>query len=60
MNYLWLLRMSKWVRNPPSPTRVKLVLGVILICLLVFGIEYFFGWPEALTLNPRSHRNPLR
>jgi hypothetical protein len=60
MNYTWFLRMAKWVRNPPSPARVKLVIGVILLCLLLVAIEYFFGWPEWLTLNGggRAHRTP--
>lgn len=48
MNPIWLMRMARWVRNPPSPARVRLVLGVIALCLLVFGFEYLFGWPEAL------------
>ncbi|WP_050526329.1 hypothetical protein [Pseudorhodobacter aquimaris] len=60
MNYRWFLRMAQWVRRPPSEGHVKLVLGVILICLLLFGVEYFFGWPEALTPNGggRAHRMP--
>ena len=48
MNPIWLIRMAQWVRNPPSPERVKLVFGVILLCLLIFGYEWMFGWPEAL------------
>lgn len=60
MNYTWFLRMAKWARNPPSEARVKLVLGVIVICLLLVGIEHFFGWPDWLTLNNggRAHRTP--
>ena len=49
MTPVWLIRMARWARNPPSPARVKLVLGVIALCLVVFGIEWLFGWPEALT-----------
>ncbi|WP_434621640.1 hypothetical protein [Tabrizicola sp. M-4] len=48
MNPIWLIRMAQWVRNPPSPQRVKLVFGVIALCLLIFGYEWLFGWPEAL------------
>lgn len=60
MNYTWFLRMAKWVRNPPSEARVKLVLGVIVICLLLVGIEHFWGWPDWLTLTNggRAHRIP--
>jgi len=48
MNPIWLIRMARWARNPPSPERVKLVLGVILLCLLIFGYEWLFGWPDWL------------
>ena len=51
MNPIWFLRMSKWARKPPSEARVKLVLGIILACLILFGIEWWFGWPEWLTPN---------
>ncbi len=49
MNPRWFLRMARWARNPPSEGRVKLVLGVILACLLLFGYERLFGWPDWLT-----------
>ncbi|SEN84307.1 hypothetical protein SAMN05216227_102725 [Pseudorhodobacter antarcticus] len=60
MNYIWFLRMARWVRNPPSPQMVKLVIGVIAVSLLIFGFEYMFGWPEWLTPNGggRAHRLP--
>jgi len=51
MNPIWFLRMAKWARNPPSDGRIKLVFGVILLCLMLFGYEFFFGWPEWLTPN---------
>lgn len=50
-NMRQLLRMAKWARNPPSAARVKLVFGVVLLALLLFGYEWFFGWPDWLTLN---------
>jgi len=51
MNPLWFLRMARWARHPPSAGRVKLVLAVLLICIALFGIDYFFGWPDWLTPN---------
>ncbi|SMX35150.1 hypothetical protein [Actibacterium lipolyticum] len=59
MNYRWLLRMAKWGRNPPGEKQVKLVLGAILICLVLFAIERLFGWPEWLTPQntPRGRFN---
>lgn len=43
-------RMAKWSRRPPSEKQVKLFLGVIAICLLLFGLERIFGWPDFLTM----------
>ncbi|MBV7379514.1 hypothetical protein [Maritimibacter dapengensis] len=44
-------RMAKWARNPPGEKRVKLVFAVLAICLLLFGFERMFGWPEWLTMD---------
>jgi len=44
----WLMRAKGWARNPPSEGRVKLVFGVIAICLLIAGWEWAFGWPDWL------------
>lgn len=49
MNPLWLFRMSKWARNPPSTRRVIFVFSVIAIALCIFALEHFDLWPEALT-----------
>ncbi len=49
MNLLWLTRMARWVRHPPSPARAKLVFTVIGICLVLVAVERFIGWPEWLT-----------
>lgn len=56
MNMFWFLRMARWARNPPGPRQVRLVLIVIAITLVVVGIEYFFGWPDSLSVEPRSRR----
>ncbi|GGG76905.1 hypothetical protein GCM10011415_27160 [Salipiger pallidus] len=58
MNPIWLLRMAKWLRHPPSPGRVKLVLAVVAICLLLVAIERLIGWPDALSTDPV--RRPMR
>lgn len=47
----WLLRMAQWARNPPSPARVKLVLGVVAACILLVVLERIVGWPDALTVE---------
>ena len=51
MNMRWFLRMAKWARRPPSENRVKLVFLVLMICLILFGYERFFGWPDWMTLE---------
>lgn len=55
MNYLnWLVRAKRWAQNPPSEGRVKLVFGVVAICLVIAGIEYFGLWPSWMTLDRRG------
>jgi hypothetical protein len=53
MNPMWLLRMSRWARRPPSLQRVVLVVAVIVLCLLLVGAEWLWGWPDWLTVNGR-------
>jgi len=43
-----LLRMKRLAQNPPSLTKVRIVLGVVALCLLLFAIERWIGWPEWL------------
>ncbi len=52
MNLHWLLRAARWARHPPSEARVKLVLAIIAICVVIFGIERIFGWPDWLGIDP--------
>ncbi len=51
MNPVWLLRMVRWLRRPPSVARVKLVLGVVAACLVLVAVERVVGWPEALEVH---------
>lgn len=55
MNPMWLIRMARWARQPPSMGRVILVLVVLALCLALAGIEHFWGWPDWLRVN-----GPLR
>ena len=58
MNHLrMLLRAKQLARHPPVPWRIKLYLGVIAACLVLAGIEAFFGWPDWLTVD-RGQMNP--
>ena len=48
----WLMRARLWVARPPSPARIKLVFGIIGVGLILAGIEWIWGWPDFLTVNP--------
>lgn len=45
----WLLRMSRWARNPPSEKRVIFVLAIIVVALVIVGIEKMGWWPDWAT-----------
>ncbi len=49
MNPRWLLKAKRWAQNPPSPARIKFIAGIIVFCLILFGFEQLFGWPDWLT-----------
>lgn len=51
MNLRWFLKAKRLAQNPPSPDKIKLVLGVLAFCLILFGIERIWGWPAWLTPN---------
>ncbi|MFT4013425.1 MAG: hypothetical protein QM682_08470 [Paracoccus sp. (in: a-proteobacteria)] len=50
-NLIWLIRARRWLQNPPSAGRVKLVLAVVALCLLLVGLEHFGLWPEWAVLE---------
>jgi hypothetical protein len=56
MNPRWLLLMARLARNPPSAARVKLVLGILVFIAVLYLIERYIGWPDFLTVEPRSMR----
>jgi hypothetical protein len=52
VNHLnWLIRAKRWAQHPPSAGRVKLVLGVIALCILLVAVEKFIGWPDWMTID---------
>lgn len=59
MNPMWLLRMVRWVRNPPKPWQFYTILGIALAAAAMVAIELTFGWPEALSVNPPVRRPAL-
>ncbi len=35
----WFFRMKRWAQHPPSPKKVALVLGIVAVCLALYGLE---------------------
>ena len=56
MNPRWLFRMARWAHRPPGMRRVLLVLGIVMLCLAILGIERFIGWPDWMTIEPAGRR----
>lgn len=56
-NMNWLIRASRWVKDPPSMGRVKLVLAIIVIALIVVGLQKFGLWPDWATME--RNRGPI-
>ncbi|MDS9467496.1 hypothetical protein RGQ15_07900 [Paracoccus sp. MBLB3053] len=50
-NLIWLIRASRWARNPPSAGRVALVLVIITVALVIAGLEFWGWWPEWATME---------
>jgi hypothetical protein len=50
----WLLRLAYWLRHPPSPQRVRIILVVIAICGIIAGIEALGLWPDWATRTQPS------
>lgn len=55
MNYRWILRASRWARNPPSLARVILVFSIVAACLALLGLEHFNLLPDWMALPTRGH-----
>ena len=47
----WLLRASKWARNPPSARQVRNLLIIIAICIAIALLEQIFGLTECIDVN---------
>ncbi|MDQ7071545.1 MAG: hypothetical protein Q9M48_12555 [Rhodobacterales bacterium] len=56
MNPRHLLRMARWARNPASAKRVRLVFGIVGICVALYAVERFLGWPDFLSREVGTNR----
>ncbi|PRY80578.1 hypothetical protein CLV80_101433 [Yoonia maritima] len=58
MNIRFLLRAKRMAARPPSEAMFKMVVGIVLLCAILYGIERFIGWPEWLTPNEIKRVRP--
>ena len=58
LNIRHLMRMAKWARRPPSMRQVKIGAAILALCFAIFAVEYFIGWPEALTIERAPKYKP--
>ncbi|MDO5657464.1 MAG: hypothetical protein Q4G36_03955 [Paracoccus sp. (in: a-proteobacteria)] len=59
-NWIWLIRASRWVRNPPSMRMVILVASIIAIAVILGTLEYFDLVPDWMQMeHGRGYRGPL-
>lgn len=56
----WLVRAARWVRNPPSEGRVKLVVAVIVLAIAIVTAEHFGWWPDWATQERVRPQRPMR
>ena len=50
-----MLRMTRWIRHPPSRTQLLVLAGVAILVVAVVGLDYLGLWPDALKVE-RSPR----
>ncbi len=53
---IWLIRMSQWLRNPPSLGRVKLYAAVVGLAVLIGALEFYGLWPAWASLEHAPRR----
>jgi hypothetical protein len=54
---MWLTRMARWVRRPPSMLRVKIVAATIALVIVIAVLGKAGYWPEWARLDPKSLRH---
>ncbi len=56
MNPIWFLRMKRWAQHPPSRQRVYLVVGILVVCLAIYGLETAGLLPDWMKAERASTR----
>ncbi|MBD8665306.1 hypothetical protein IFT59_18865 [Rhizobium sp. CFBP 8752] len=51
-----LIRMSLWIRHPPSRQQIYIMAIVVVLAAIVVGIEWLGYWPDWMRVDklPRS------
>lgn len=57
MNFFWLMRMARWVRNPPSVRQVVIVLATVAIAVVIVILGATGHWPDWARLDPGGMRH---
>lgn len=50
------MRAKRWVQNPPSMKRLKLLAAVLAIALAIAGLQHFDLWPDWATAERLPRR----
>ncbi|MBU3029787.1 hypothetical protein [Paracoccus marinaquae] len=59
-NLIWLLRASKWARNPPSARMVRLVLAIVALAIAIVVLEKMGWWPDWAKMEQGRAPRPPR
>jgi hypothetical protein len=54
---MWLMRMARWVRRPPSLLQVKIVAVVIALAIVIVVLGKTGYWPEWARMDPKALRH---
>ncbi|MCO4841316.1 MAG: hypothetical protein KC439_00215 [Yoonia sp.] len=46
MNPRWLLHAKRWAQNPPSMKKVLFVVGIVVFCVALYGLEQLGLLPD--------------
>lgn len=60
MNLFWLLRLSRWMRRPPSRRQLLVIVVVLGICAALVAVERTIGLPDWMQLEPQKRGRVLR
>lgn len=51
MNPRWLLHAKRWAQNPPSMKKVLFVVGIVVFCVALYGLEQLGLLPDRMAAD---------